>query len=124
MNKQEFLKAVRRDGEKFRTDRIAISTGQEELTGRGTLRVSRDRFSLEVSLDDPTKEVQSPTGIKGRSSFWEIRGVIEDELKFLARGLPSCSSRHFGEEVSATITFSIGHLELEPSGSDRMTYDE
>lgn len=126
MNKQEFIKATRLDGKHFRADSVTIDTGKDELSGYGIVRVAKGQFVIEVTLDEATKAPKLPTGFWGRSDFWKIRGVIEGGIRFLVYDLPSCSSEHWGEEEGkrVTLTFSTNHMELEPSGLERLTDHE
>src|SRR5438046_1175575 len=124
MNKQEFLTAIRRDGEQFRADKIVVATGQEELTGNGIVRVVDRAFQLEVTLDGVTKPPSLPRGIHGPSGFWNVGGVIGDEIHFHVRCLPHGSTEHWGDRKLAKLVFNTNRMELEPSTFDRMTYQE
>ncbi len=124
MKKEAFIKAVRNSGEKFRVDQIQINTGRSQVSGKGTVRVADRQFVLEVTLDDPENVPSSPAWFVCASEFWEVRGTIEEEIEFTAKGRPSSSSRHFGVKTFSTLTFSFGTLDLTPSGFDTLTYAE
>jgi hypothetical protein len=124
INRGQFIDAIRREGETFRVDQVVVKTGKDELRGKGSIRVSGDDFVLRVTLDDLLRVPSSVTGVFGYSEFWEIQGIIEDQLKFLLRDLPSQSSQHYGENPHATVTFRSNLLELVPSGYDCLTRDE
>lgn len=124
MNKQQFLQAIRCDGDKFRADKILIDTGKDKLRGNGVIRVSNGRFLIEVTLEDTVKAPGLPNGIHGRSDFWAISGIIEDEIRFLARGLPHGLSGRLGGETRVTLKFSTNQMQLVPAGTDCMTHRE
>jgi hypothetical protein len=124
MNRNKFIEAVRRDGESFRADRILIKTGKDQIRGKGSIRVSSDTFVLCVTLDDLGNVPSPVNGVFGYSEFWEIEGIIDDQIHFLLRDLPAESSTHHGVNPHATLTFRSNLLELIPSGYDLLTRQE
>jgi hypothetical protein len=123
MNKNDFIKAVRRDGGKFRADNIVIATDTGELHGKGVIEVMSGRFRLHVTLSAGSRPLELQMGIKVRRDFWLIQGMIEDQIGFSFRSLPSNSSHnyHFGQQDRSTLEFSANRIELTPMGFDCMT---
>lgn len=123
MNKKDFLKAVRRTREKFRADNIVVSTGTGELSGKGIVEVTDGRFRIHVNLSGETRRPELPQGIKVLREFWLIQGLIEDEISFSVRSLPSNSSQNytFGQPQRSSLEFSANRMELAPTGFDCLT---
>jgi hypothetical protein len=123
MKKKDFLNAVRRQGEKFRADNIVITTDSGELHGNGIIEVGKGAFEIHVTLAESTRRPELPQGIKVRRDFWLIQGMIEEEIGFSVRSLPSNSSfnYNFGQPERSTLEFSANRMELTPTGFDCMT---
>jgi hypothetical protein len=49
MKKQDFLKAVRQNGEKFRADNIIVSTETAQLRGKGFIEIASGRLRIEIT---------------------------------------------------------------------------
>ena len=124
VKKEDFLKVIRRDGEKFRVDQICVNPGGSTIRGKGTLLIQESRFVLEVTLDDAEHVPERPMGVVGASAFWAVSGIIEEQIEFAAKGLPHSSSRHFGPKTFSSLTFSFGHFDLTPQGLDTLTHTE
>jgi hypothetical protein len=58
--------------------------------------------------------------------FWLVQGVIEDEIDFSVRSLPSNRSRNatFGQPEKSTLEFSTNRIELTPPAFDGLTIKE
>src|SRR5665213_1408836 len=89
MNKKDFLKAIRQDGATFRADTITIDTSNGKISGKGTVRISNNRFLFDVTIDEPANVPIITTGIFGRSQFGIVSGRIEDNIEFHFEGVPS-----------------------------------
>jgi len=124
MKKEEFMAAIRRDGGKFRADKMVIDTGKKKLRGNGVVRVSNGRFLIDVTLESRRKTPILPSGVFGRGDFWKIRGVIEDNVRFLTRALPHGLSNSYGARRIVSLSFSTNQMQLLPVGADRMTHLE
>src|SRR5580700_3127834 len=118
MKRQDFLNAVRQNGSAFRADNISIDSGSSKVSGKGTLRVSDSRFLLDVTFDDLANVPIISMGSKGRSEFWKVRGLIEDEIEFYFEGMPSGRRDHYGHHAWKVLTMSSCSLDLIPSGLD------
>jgi len=124
MKKQDFLNAIRQDGASFRADNISIDTGSGKVSGKGTLRISKGRFSLDVPLDDLSKVPETPTGIIDRSRFWKVRGLIEDEIEFGFEGMPSGRRENYGHHPWKVLPLSSCFIDVVPTGWDTLTNAE
>jgi hypothetical protein len=124
MKRQDFLNAIRQNGSAFRADKISIDCGSSKVSGKGTLRVSQGRFLLDVTLDDLANVPATPMGFKGRSEFWKIRGLIEDEIEFCFEGMPSGRKDNYGHHPWKVLPMSSCFLDLIPSGLDALTTAE
>jgi hypothetical protein len=126
MKKQNFLEEVRRKGGRFRVDDITIQAGDNEFTGKGSMEVVDDQFELTVNLLAPSVEPPSPLGFVSSDNFWTVKGMIEDEICFMMRALPSSNSRNyaFGRGERLSLKFSTHRLELGASGFDSLTTKE
>jgi hypothetical protein len=126
MKKEEFLKAVRQGGAKLRADNIVVTTDAGQLQGKGLLEVADGRFRLHVSLTAGVPSPELPQGIKVQREFWLVQGMVEDEIGFSLRSLPSNFSRNytFGLPDRSTLEFSAGHIELAPTGFDCLTSEQ
>jgi hypothetical protein len=126
MNKQDFLKAVRQSGGKFRADNIIVSTGTAQVHGKGYIEVASGRFRIHVTLNTDSRCPELPQGFKAQRDFWLVQGVIEDEIAFSLRSLPSNRSRNvtFGQPERSILEFSTNRMELTPTPFDRLTSKE
>jgi hypothetical protein len=126
MNREKFLQAVRRGGEKFRVDSIVIASDKGELRGKGVLSISAGAFAIQVNLDEESPLVGLPYGAHVRRDFWMIQGKIEDKIAFSTRGLPTGLARNqdFGQKPRSILEFSENRLELMPAGFDCLTSQE
>jgi len=126
MKKQDYLRVVRRHGGQFRADNIVISTETGELHAKGVVEVAKGRFNIRVTLTDPDPPPEVPQGIKTRKDFWTVQGVIEDEIPFSVRVLPSGSAQHYtsGQPRRSLLEFSPNRMELEATGVDCLTSQE
>jgi hypothetical protein len=124
MKKQDFLNAVRQGGASFRVDNILINTGSGKVSGKGTLRISSGRFSLDVTLDDLNNVPETPTGIIDRGRFWKVRGLIEDEIEFGLEGMPSGRRENYGHHPWKVLPLSSCFIDLVPTGWDALTNAE
>jgi hypothetical protein len=123
MKKQDFVKAVRQGGAKFRADNIVITTDAGQLQGKGLLEVTDGRFRLHVILGAGSKIPEVTTGIKVQREFWTVQGKIEDEIGFSLQSLPNNVSRNytFGQAEKSSLDFTAGHIELAAIGFDNLT---
>jgi hypothetical protein len=123
VKKQDFIKAVRQGGAKFRADNIVITMDAGQLQGKGLLEVADGCFRLHVTLDDGSKIPEVTNGIKVQREFWTVRGKIEDEIGFSLRSLPNNVSRNytFGQADKFSVDFTAGHIELAAIGFDNLT---
>lgn len=126
MKKDDFLKAVRSRGAKFRVEDITIAADTGELRGKGFMEAVPGDFRLSVILSADSGRVAIPEGIRSQSQYWLITGVIEDEIRFTLRALPSGSSFSSGMGLSprSLVEFSANRMELIPMGLDSMTSGE
>jgi hypothetical protein len=124
MKRQDFIKAIRQDGMSFRADDISIDTGSEKFSGKGTIRISEGQFLVEVTLNDLTKAPTIKMGIFGRSQFWNVSGLIENEIKFHFQGMPSGQTAHYGYHSWKNINLSTRSMDLVPCGLDALTTAE
>ena len=124
MTSQDLVAACQTSGQKYRLDQVIIRAGQDQWTGLGTLDVSSRRFRLEVTLDAGQSEPPMARGITGRSGFWEIRGLIDGQLGFVAHGLSHHRTLNFGGNSRMTLQIDTTSLEILPSGMDSLTDDE
>ena len=124
MKREDFLNAIRQDGATFRADNITIDTGSEQFLGKGMFRVCEGRFRFEVTLNDFTNRPNRPTGIIGPSQLWKMRGVIEDEIEFFLRAMPSGQTVNYGHHLTTVLPFSTDSIDLVPCGWDALTTEE
>ncbi len=123
MKKQDFVKAVRQGGAKFRADNMVITTDAGQLQGKGLLEVADGRFKLHVTLDEGCKAPEVPQGIRVQREFWNVQGKIEDEIGFSLRSLPNNVSQNytFGQPSKSSLDFTADHIELAAIGFDNLT---
>jgi hypothetical protein len=123
MKKDDFLTAIRRDGQKFRVDQVAISTPKGKIAGKGVIEVRNSRFRIHVTLNDGCARPEMTMGIKFRKDFWHLQGLIEEGIHFSALTLPSSVSDNYnyGMASNSTIHFSTNRIELTPTGMDCLT---
>lgn len=126
MRKDDFHKAIRSPGGKFRVEDITITTDAGELRGKGFMEVIPGDFKLSVILSAESGRIPIPEGYRTSRQFWPLTGIIEDEIRFKLRALPSGSSFHSGMGVSprSILEFSANRMELVPMGFDCMTSGE
>jgi len=93
VKKEGFLRAVRREREKFRVDQIRIDPPGEAVTGKGTLCAEKGHFTLEVTLDDPERVPQTPKGFSRASSFCPDTEPLQDPVLTQVQRLPSADTR-------------------------------
>lgn len=124
MTSKDLVAACQTTGQKYRIDRVRIRAGKSEWTGLGSLAVSDKRFRLEVTLDTGQSEPPVARGITGRSGFWEIRGLIDGKLGFVAHGLSHSRSLSFGGSSQITLRIDTKSLEIPPTGIDSLTDNE
>src|SRR5665213_819707 len=124
MNKKDFLKAIRQDGATFRADKITIDTRNGKISGKGTVRISNNRFLFDVTIDEPANVPIITTGIFGRSQFWIVSGRIEDNIEFHFEGVPSGYTDHYGHHSWKVMHFSSSIMDLDPCGWDQLTIPE
>src|SRR5579871_887539 len=124
MNTEEFKSAIKEGGRRFRTDNITIDTGERTFSGRGMLFESDGRFWVDVTYDSTENIPGIPSGIKDRSEFWKVSGLIENQIEFRLEGLPSRTQENFGPHRWKMQGISSCSIDLIPSGWDTLTTAE
>lgn len=91
MDSVEFCKHTRESLEPVRIDDVVIDTGVGLHHAHGTVQVREARFLLRLTLKDKRLKMP-PCGLYSAADFWRITGLIDDEVPFLARGMPHSTS--------------------------------
>ncbi len=123
MSKKEFLKIVRRGDGKFRVDNIIVSSGTTKLGGKGAMEVANGEFIIHLTLNAGSHVPELAQGYRDKKDFWLIQGIIEEEINFSMRSLPSNSSRNYnyGQPERSIMELSANRIELIPVGFDCLT---
>lgn len=126
MDKNSFIQAAHSGKGRFRVEGIKIITGDKDLLGKGFLEIIPGDFKLSVILEADAGHNLVPEGYRTQNQFWHITGVIEEEIQFKIRDLPSGSSFHAGMGVPtrSVLEFSTSHMELPAIGLDAMTHQQ
>ena len=122
MTADEFVKIVRIGSEKLRVDEIVINTGGQELHGKGMLRISRERITLEVTIKEGETLPEFRTGIYTKRDSWKLSGLVEDQLQFKCEHVGPVGNRQFSWPSGITrCTFNMHPIDLIPTGWDSIT---
>ena len=123
MNADKFAKAVRGGNDKFRADDLVIDTVSEKLTGKGYLLVQSTKLIIQMTLDAGTKSPdRRGSGVVTTSDYWTMTGTIDHDLRFKSKCGPVFTQRFHDGVV--TLEKSVGPIELEVKGWDRLTSQE
>jgi hypothetical protein len=121
MSPDDFVKIVRRGGDKLRVDELVLTADQQKCRGKGVLRISDGTMEIDMSLKPGEKPPATRSGVFTAGDLWVLEGVIEDDLPFRSPVAgPSTSS--IGQR--AVLTFDIHPIELIPTGWDAMSREE
>ena len=82
MKKQDFVKAVRQGGAKFRADNMVITTDAGQLQGKGLLEVADGRFKPHVTLTRAAKllKCRREYGFNVNSGMFKARSKMRSAL--------------------------------------------
>jgi hypothetical protein len=125
MTTDQFLRIIRGDGDKLRVDDVVIKAGDLEIRGKGTLRITGDKFEAEVAIENPEQLPEMRSGIYTKRDSWTMLGVIENQLSFRCDHVGPVAPRSVSWPPGTTrCRFHLNPLELVPVGFDAMSRKE
>ena len=107
----DFARAVRGGGDKLRLDALILTTPDRSLTGRGMLRIEKDRLHVEMTLGEGVfpPATHGPT-VTTASEFWKLAGLIDENLPFFCNFGPGFATHSSNGFVTLKATVNPIHL--------------
>lgn len=123
MKSDDLAAAVRERKGKFRVEKIVIATGSSKIRGKGFLIVSNEEFELEMIVAPGVVPARDKV-VWSEEDFWQLTGLIEDDLKFRAHYVSPSGYREswrIGRKPRLVQTFSFHTIELLPDDLDALS---
>ena len=122
MNREEFIKQVRKGG-KLHIGSVQINTKDRIIKGEGTLQSIDGKFEICIILEEGVEPPDILTGKFLKEDYWKMEGVIENSLHFHIPLLQRSYAKQYKNGIN-TVNFHSQSFELGANLNKLVDEDE